>query len=117
VHSGSGTGNRLDDHSGPGGERETMNVRLEIQVSERTGQAYACVPGNAMWELVEYLSMHRTPVHFGYTEEGFTVTFLHLGKEAAQELLTGWNESWWRNPAQEYGEEPAGARRGYSMAG
>jgi hypothetical protein len=94
-----------------------MNVKLEVQVSERTGQALVCVPGSAMWELVEFLAMHRTPVHYGYTDEGFTVTFLHLGKEAAQDLLNGWNESWMNDPAYEYQETRSEGRRGlFSLA-
>ena len=94
-----------------------MKMKLDVRVSERTGQAFVCVPASAMWELVEYLALHRTHVHYGYTEVGFTVTFLHLGKEAAQELLNGWNESWMNDPAYEHPEARAEGRRGlFSLA-
>jgi hypothetical protein len=93
-----------------------MRVKLEVQESERTGQAYTCVPGSAMWELVEYLALQRTQVHYGYTREGFTVTFLHLEKEAAQRMLDEWTGSWMRDNAFE--ETPAEGRpEAYCLAG
>jgi hypothetical protein len=95
-----------------------MIAKLVVQVSERTGLAYARVPGNAMWELVEYLGIQRTQVHYGYSEDGFIVTFLRLGKDAAQGLLDAWNEAWRNDLAREYQEAQVEGRRGiYSLAG
>jgi hypothetical protein len=78
-----------------------MRTDLEVRIAERTGLAYVCVPGHAMWELVEFLSMHRTQVYYGYSREGFTVTFLRLGREAVQELLSAWSNAWITDPAYE----------------
>ncbi len=93
-----------------------MRTKLEVRIAERTGLAYTCVPGNAMWELVEYLAMHRTQVYYGYSKEGFTVTFLRLGKEATEELLDAWTTSWMLDPA--CGEaRPEEQLERYSLAG
>jgi hypothetical protein len=67
-----------------------MSVNLKIHVSEQTGLPYASIPGNSMWELVEYLAAQRTPVLYGYGADGFTVTFQRLDNRAAQELLDDW---------------------------
>jgi hypothetical protein len=100
----------------PQGKERDMRTKLEVQIAETTELAYTCVPGHVMWELVEYLSMHRTQVYYGYSREGFTVTFLRLGKEAAQELLDGWTDSWMMDPVYEESHVEQRRER-YSLAG
>jgi len=86
-----------------------MSVKLEVRISERTGRPFTCVPGDAMWELVEYLSAQRVEVLYGYTAEGFTVTFQRMGSSAAQRLLDAWAESGISDSAyQETLSEPSG---------
>ena len=92
-----------------------MRTQLEVRISERTGLAYTCVPGSAMWELVEYLAMHRTQVYYGYSKEGFTVTFMRLGAEAAQELLDAWTDRWMMDPS--YSAARTEPRAEYSLMG
>jgi len=67
-----------------------MSVKLEVRTAPRTGLAFTCVPGDAMWELVEYLAAQRTEVFYGYTADGFTVTFQRMSAKAAQRLLDAW---------------------------
>ena len=93
-----------------------MCITMTVRISERTGLAYARVPGNAMWELVEYLAMNRTQVYYGYSKGGFTVTFLLLEQEAAQELLDRWADSWMMEPANEEARVE-GRRELFSLAG
>jgi hypothetical protein len=69
-----------------------MNVQLQVRISENSGMPFTCVPSYAMWDLVEYLATHRTPVLYGYSPEGFTVTFQRLDRQAAQELLDYWTQ-------------------------
>jgi hypothetical protein len=92
-----------------------MKTKLEARIAEQTGLAFCYVPGKTMWELVEYLAMHRTQVYYGYSKEGFTVTFLRLGREAAQELLNGWTESWMTDNA--YAEAQFYGKEVYGLAG
>jgi hypothetical protein len=73
-----------------------MNVNLQVRMSENSGMPFTCVPSYAMWELVEYLAATRTPVLYGYSPEGFTVTFQRLDRQAAQDLLDLWSHP--RNP-------------------
>ena len=67
-----------------------MIQKLETQIAEPSGLVYARVPGTVMWDLVEYLSTQRVMVRYGYVAGGFTVTFLRLGKAAAQRVLDAW---------------------------
>jgi hypothetical protein len=69
----------------------TMNVKLQVRISEISGLPFTCVPSFAMWELVEFLAAHRTPVLYGYSPQGFTVTFQRLDPHAAQDLLNLWS--------------------------
>ena len=86
-----------------------MNVKLEVRISERTGRPFTCVPGDAMWELVEYLAAQRVEVLYGYTADGFTVTFQRMGPSAAQRLLDAWAAADIFDAAyQEALSEPAG---------
>jgi hypothetical protein len=70
-----------------------MNEKLTVWVSERTGLAFTRVPGHSMWELVEYLAAQRVNVSYGYSTEGFTVTFQRMSMLSAQRLLDAWAES------------------------
>jgi len=70
-----------------------MSAKLEVRIAERTGLAFTCVPSDAMWELVEYLAAQRIEVLYGYTADGFTVTFQRMGGKAAQRLLDVWTDS------------------------
>jgi hypothetical protein len=69
-----------------------MSIRLEVRMSASTGMPCTCVPSHAMWELVEYLAAHRTAVLYGYSAQGFTVTFQRLDCAAAQALLDAWKQ-------------------------
>jgi hypothetical protein len=92
-----------------------MRIDLEVRVSERTGLAYLRVPGNCMWDLVEYLAMNRTQVYYGYSREGFTVTFLKLGKDSVKALLGGWTDAWMKGT--DYDGNGEQARGPFSLAG
>ncbi len=78
-----------------------MNVKLEVWVSERSGLAYTRVPGHIMWELVEYLAAQRVEVLYGYTADGFSVTFPRMNERAAQQLLDTWADSRMPDPCLE----------------
>ena len=46
-----------------------------------------------MWSLVEFLAFQRVRVSYSYFPRYFTVTFLNIGAETAQQLLDDWAHS------------------------
>ena len=86
-----------------------MSVNLEVRISERTGLPYTSVPSEVMWELAEYLALQRADVLYGYTADGFTVTFQRMGQGSAQRLLDAWSAARMSDYAcQEAASDPAG---------
>jgi hypothetical protein len=82
-----------------------MNLKLLVRISENSGMPFTCVPTYAMWDLVEFLATHRTPVLYGYSPEGFTVTFQRLDRQSAQDLLDQWAQPHTPlSPAQDTGK-------------
>ena len=61
-----------------------------VVIPDATGLPSAEVPFPCMWDLVEYLSDQRVAVIFHYFPSHFTVTFLRMDMESAQDILDEW---------------------------
>ena len=69
-----------------------MPQKLVVKM-DSSGHPKAEVPFSCMWDLVEFLSLHRVAVSYEYRATHFTVCFLRKEKEAAQQLLDEWANS------------------------
>ena len=84
-----------------------MHENLQVRVSEINQLPYALVPRGAMWSLVEFLAFQRIRVTYSYFPSYFTVTFLNMSVEAAQQVLDDWGRM----------EEKASANSEHHVAG
>jgi hypothetical protein len=66
-----------------------MRQHLTITIDE-SGAPRAEVPGQCMWDLVEYLSYQRVTVTYKYEATHFTVIFPRQDAPSAQRLLDDW---------------------------
>ena len=78
---------------------KTENHHLEVHAEMRPhlkvytddhGYPFACVPDEWMWDLVDYLSLHRLNLSYHFEGGGFRVSFRCKTAAAAQRLLENW---------------------------
>ncbi len=67
-----------------------MNGMFEVLEGEETGVPYVCVPGEMIWELVEFFSWQRVRTEYDYMTTHCTVHFLFLDRSTAQQLMDDW---------------------------
>jgi len=70
-----------------------MIKQLKVLQCERTGIPFLKIPGEAMWDLLEFLSWHQVQAEYEYYETYFSVFFLFQDLETAQNLIDGWLQS------------------------
>jgi hypothetical protein len=87
-----------------------MNQKFEVLESAETGMPFVRVPGEVIWELVEYFSWQRVRTEYNYESNHCTVYFLFLDRNTAQRLM----DDWAVNPAVESGRAAWG---GQTLAG
>jgi len=51
---------------------------------------YVRVPGEMIWELVEFFSWQRVRTEYNYDTTHCTVHFLFLDRDTAQQLMNDW---------------------------
>jgi hypothetical protein len=61
-----------------------------ILLPDASGLPRAGVPFSSMCDLVEYLSCQQVAVMYHYYPSHFTVTFLRMDMESAQNILNEW---------------------------
>ena len=67
-----------------------MVKQLKVLQCERTGIPFLKIPGEAMWDLLEFLSWHQVQAEYEYYETHFSVFFLCQDVETAQRLIDEW---------------------------
>ena len=63
-----------------------------ISTCQRTGMPYVCVPGDAIWSLLEFLSWQRVRTSYDYENGHCIVYFLHSDHQTAQQLIDDWKK-------------------------
>jgi len=64
-----------------------MKRSYQIAIDKQTGIPFAQIAHDDTWDLVEFLSFHRTAVFYSHCEDHLIVRFPHINVTGAQQLL------------------------------
>ncbi len=88
-----------------------MTRKFEVLECMETGMPYVRVPGEMIWELVEFFSWQRVRTEYDFKTTHCTVYFLFLDRTTAQQLMDDWGQviALESGPASRSGPAMAGA--------
>ncbi len=76
-----------------------MSREFEVLICEETGMPCVRVPGEAMWDLLEYLSQQRVRTTYDFETAHCTVFFPYMDRDTSQKLMDEWARSQSLKPA------------------